>query len=323
VHESYRNLVGPDTTFAAALTGLLTIYVALLGYQILIGRGGLRVTELPLIAVKIGLILAFVTSWAAYQTVFFNLFFDGPRETMRVLLSSLPGHGPGFNGDVYAGLEHAYGELAAAAAIYGEQASPDANILQGGPMLGSGILWLSGLVMLLCTVGLIVAAKIMLALLLAVGPIFVACCLFEPSRGLFDSWLRTTIAFAFAPLSVSVLGAGMLLMLNPFLIQLAGNVWSRRFDMSTIITIALIVSVFAIVMMLAIRMGLGLVAGLRSERPAVILNPSPSETQSAPAPATFQTRIDHSSPANQQGMSMNLASRRIQEIGQPLGPTPI
>jgi len=78
VQESYRNMVGPDTWFAMAFTGLLTLYIALLGYQLLFGRGGLRVTELPFTALKIGLILAFLTSWAAYQTVVFNLLFDGP-----------------------------------------------------------------------------------------------------------------------------------------------------------------------------------------------------------------------------------------------------
>ena len=81
-------LVGPNTWFATAFTGLLTIYIALLGYQLLFGRGGLRVTELPFAALKIGLILAFLTSWAAYQTLIFDLLFDGPAEIMKVLLGA-------------------------------------------------------------------------------------------------------------------------------------------------------------------------------------------------------------------------------------------
>ncbi len=63
---------------------LLTIHIALIGYQLLFGRGGMRVTELPFAALKIGLILAFLTSWAAYQTLIFNLLFDGPAEIMKM-----------------------------------------------------------------------------------------------------------------------------------------------------------------------------------------------------------------------------------------------
>jgi type IV secretion system protein VirB6 len=264
VHESYRELVGPGTMFATALTALLTIYIALLGYQILIGRGGLRVTDLPVAALKIGLILAFVTSWAAYQTVFFNLLFDGPREIMQVLLRPMARMGTGFNGDVYGGLESAYATLSGAAGVYGGQASPAANILQGGPMLGSGILWLSAIVMLLATVGVILAAKIILAFLLAVGPIFIGLFLFAPTRGLFDGWLRSTIAFALAPLAVNVFGAAMLMMMQPFLLQLNAYAMDRYFDMGTIITIGLIVAVFTIVMLFAMRMGAGIAAGFAS-----------------------------------------------------------
>ena len=44
VQDSYRNLVGPDTWFAVTFTAMLTIYIALIGYQLMLGRGGLRVT---------------------------------------------------------------------------------------------------------------------------------------------------------------------------------------------------------------------------------------------------------------------------------------
>ena len=261
VQQSYSDLVGPNTLFATALTGLLTIYIALVGYQILIGRGGLRVTDLPVTALKIGLILAFLTSWAAYQAVFFNLLFDGPRDILRALMGPMARIGAGFDGDVYGGLERAYANLSGAAAVYGGQASPAANILQGGPMLGSGILWMSSIALLLSTLGVILAAKIILAFLLALGPIFIALFLFEPTRGLFDGWLRTTIAFALAPLAANVFGAAMLLMLQPFLTQLAAKAAQREFDMGPIVTIGLIVAIFGIITTMAMRMGAGIAAG--------------------------------------------------------------
>lgn len=247
-HESFRELVGPGTTFAAALTGLLTIYIAMIGYQLLLGRGNLRLTGLPVTALKIGLIMAFLTSWAAYQTVIFSFLFDGPRELLGAVLSPM-----GFARDVYDGVEAAYAALSGAAGVYGGQADPSANILQGGPMLGSGLLWLSAMALLLVTVGVILAAKIVLGFLLAIGPVFIALFLFDSTRGLFDGWLRATLAFAIVPVAANVFGAAMIIMMSPFLATLSENVATEVFEMGPIITIGLIVAVFAIVMTMALR----------------------------------------------------------------------
>jgi type IV secretion system protein VirB6 len=157
VHDSYRSLVGPDTWFAAAFTAMLTIYVALIGYQLMIGRGGLRVADLPTSALKIGLIFAFLTSWAAYQTLVFDFLFDGPSEIVSALVG--PMSEPGFDGNVLGGVQRAFEEMTGVAGIYGAMASPTANLLQGGPMLASGILWMSAMLMILITLGLVIAGK--------------------------------------------------------------------------------------------------------------------------------------------------------------------
>lgn len=318
VHEAYGDLVGPNTIFATALTGLLTIYIALLGYQLLIGRGGLRVTELPLLALKIGLVLAFVTSWAAYQIVIFNLLFDGPREVMAALLAPLARMGSPVDGDIYAGLERTYAELARAATFYGAHAQPSANILQGGPMLGAGVLWLSGLGMLLFTAGLILAAKIILALLLALGPIFFALYLFEPTRPLFQSWLRTTLGFSIVPLSINIFGAAMLLMLDPFITRLQALVSNNQFDMSLIITIALIVSVFAIITTIAMRVGVTIVAGSNGAgRPGAFTSENTSSHQSSRTSAEPARSAAPAEPASARIVSPTISppSRLREEAG--------
>lgn len=258
VHDTYRELVGPNTLFATAFTGLLTIYIALLGYQLLFGRGGLRVTELPIVALKLGLILAFLTSWAAYQTLIFNLLFDGPAEIMKVLIGPLSARGASFDGDVMGGVQSAFEDMSGAASIYGGMASPTANLLQGGPMLGSGLLWLTAIALLLLTLGLVIAAKIVLAFLLAIGPIFIGMLLFDQTRGLFEGWMRAAFSAAMAPLAVHVFGAVMLMILQPFLEILVGNAANLKFDMGPVITITIVVIVFVMVMVF----GLGAVAAI-------------------------------------------------------------
>lgn len=251
IHDSYRELVGPNTWFAAAFTAMLTIYVAIIGYQLMTGRGGLRVADLPSGALKLGLIFAFLTSWAAYQTLVFDFLFDGPAEIVSALVKPLAGSS--FTGDVLGSVQLAFEDMTGAAAVYGEMASPTANLLQGGPMLASGILWMAAMLMVLITLGLVIAGKIVLAFLLAVGPIFIGLFLFDTTRGLFHGWLRATVTFALTPLAVQVLGVAMLLMLAPFLDVLVENASQRVFDMGPIMTISLIVTVFGIVMVLGLR----------------------------------------------------------------------
>lgn len=296
VQDTYLALVGPNTMFGAAFTGLLTIYVALVGVQLMLGRGGLRVLDLPAAALKIGLIMAVVTSWAAYQTLVFNLLFDGPRDVLHALLGPILGPGR-FDGDLYSGLEFAYQDLSSAAAVYGSQASPSANILQGGPMLASGLLWLAAIAMLFTTIGIVLAAKIVLAFLLAVGPIFIGLSLFETTRGLFEGWVRAAITFALAPLAANVFGAAMLLMLAPFLDALALNVQADSFDMGPIVTIAIVVAVFALVMAMAVRACATVAAGFGMRRAPQMLNAPPRPAPDLLAFASRGERPDDASRA--------------------------
>lgn len=336
VHDTYRNLVGPDTLFATAFTGLLTIYIALIGYQLLFGRGGMRVTELPFAVLKIGLILAFLTSWAAYQTVIFNLLFDGPAEIMKVLISPLAQQGSTFDGNVMMGVQDTFEKLSGAASVYGGMANPAANLLQGGPMLGSGLLWFTSIALLLLTLGLIIAAKIVLAFLLAIGPIFIGMLLFDQTRGLFEGWMRATFSFAMAPLAVNVFGAVMLMILQPFLEILVKNASENKFDMGPVITIGIIVTVFVMVMVF----GLGAVAAIgrgfgfnkgRSEGPAVQRLAAPDRPSGgAPGERAEQiaariAMIDRSQAVNVGGAysSREVYSRRTGEIADAVASTPL
>jgi type IV secretion system protein VirB6 len=334
VQDTYKDLVGPNTWFATAFTGLLTIYIALLGYQLLFGRGGLRVTELPIVGLKIGLILAFLTSWAAYQTLIFNFLFDGPAEIMKVMLAPLAAQGSSFNGDVMGGVQSAFEDLSGAAGLYGGMASPTANLLQGGPMLGSGLLWLSAISLLLLTLGLIIAAKIVLAFLLAIGPVFIGMLLFSQTRGLFDGWFRATFSFAMAPLAVNVFGAVMLMILQPFLEILVKNAGKHQFDMGPVITVALIIAVFAIVMTFGLSaiaaIGRGFGGSRSSEEPPGLRRLPAPERPSSGAPGERAEQIAARIAMIDRGQAIaagaaysshEVFTRRTGEISDALAPT--
>jgi type IV secretion system protein VirB6 len=84
------------------------------------------------------------------------------------------------------------------------------------------LFWLSGLCLLVSTLGVLILTRLVLYLLLILGPIFIIFALFPQTRGLFNGWLRTTLVFALAPL-LTVLGGTAALMLFVPLIEAIGN----------------------------------------------------------------------------------------------------
>jgi type IV secretion system protein VirB6 len=84
----------------------------------------------------------------------------------------------------------------------------------------SGLLWAGGTMLLLGTVGILATCKIALAVLLALGPIFIVMALFKGTRGLFTGWLKAVVLMALAPLFAVLAGTLMLELAAPVLSSL-------------------------------------------------------------------------------------------------------
>ena len=201
----YGALASANSPMTAVLTLMLTIYIAVIGYRLLIGRTPLRVGDITLSALKIGAILALATSWPTYQQVVFETLFQGPEQLAAAMMGAIQPTGGATQGDVFANLQAAYDELQRSAAYMTQHSLSTASPLQGGAAGGALALNASALLILLTSLGAVLAAKIVLGLLLGLGPVFVALFLFDATRGLFEGWLRAAIAFATAPL-MAILG---------------------------------------------------------------------------------------------------------------------
>src|SRR5206468_8071792 len=70
-------LAMPGSTLSIVLTGFLTIFIALIGYNLLLGHA-MTVRSGTLAFVKIGAVFALATSWPAYRTLVYDLVIDGP-----------------------------------------------------------------------------------------------------------------------------------------------------------------------------------------------------------------------------------------------------
>src|SRR5215218_3505825 len=85
---SFGRLFGAHGSFQTALTIILTLYVALLAFNLLTGRSALRVSVLTPRMMTLGLVLTFATSWIAYQSVVWNLATGAPDEIASVLVGT-------------------------------------------------------------------------------------------------------------------------------------------------------------------------------------------------------------------------------------------
>ena len=85
---SFGRLFGAHGNFQTALTIILTLYIALLAFNLLTGRSALKISVLTPRMMTLGLVLTFATSWVAYQSVVWNLATGAPDEIASVLVGT-------------------------------------------------------------------------------------------------------------------------------------------------------------------------------------------------------------------------------------------
>ncbi len=204
--QAFERLFGSDGQLGTALIILLTMYIAFLGISLMLGRSNLSIRSMIPRMMTVGLVLTFVTSFVAYQSVFYNIFVLAPDS----IAGQLTDNDGSATATFATKLDIVF--LAVQQASTGEE-----DISLFSP---PGMMWAGAMLLLLGTVGLLVTARIGLALLLAVGPIFVVLALFNGTRGLFVGWLKGLVMLALAPLFAVVGGSIMLEMAVPILAAL-------------------------------------------------------------------------------------------------------
>ena len=299
----YESLAAANSPFQAALTVALTIYVALIGYRLLFGDGA-RLTDGPIIALKIGAVLALVTSWSLFQTLVFDLAERAPAEIAAVI--SAPMQSRSLAADPVAGLQASYDRLSQVSTAFshppksvGDHAQADyATAAQALDMAANGLF--------IASAGLIAVLLIAIGLLTATGPLFIVLFLFFETRGLFVGWVRALAACAFGLLSAWSLTILMLHAVEPWMDALSDVGANGLADAHTGITTAIIVLVFC-----AAQFGLMLAAimiarGFHLPSAAPRARNQAQATQTVPAampldmisrPARLAEQLAHQEPA--------------------------
>lgn len=215
----WQALGQPGSLAATVMTGLLTLFVALFGIRLLFGPApGAR--DIVGDVIKIGIVLTLAFSWPAFRTLVHDVVLDGPAEiaasagapvmpeesnfTQRLqqadnLMLRLIEQGTGRQTGAFVDAEDPGG-------TFQGQALEDENSF--------GLARLAFLAGLLGSYGLL---RIVAGFLLALAPLAAGLLLFEATRGLFAGWLRALVLSLLGAAAVSVVTAGQLTILLPWL----------------------------------------------------------------------------------------------------------
>jgi type IV secretion system protein VirB6 len=206
----------PGSTLEIVLTGFLTIFIALIGYNLLLGAH-LTVRSGTLAFVKIGAVFALATSWPAYRTAVYDLVTDGPGQLVKEI-------GPqagvvGSDGTLPQRLDVTDRALVQLA-ILGPGNAPmmQNSDIPPPPFGGFDAFALGGgrIVFLMTAVGALSIVRVIVGLMLALGPFFIAFLMFDSTRSLFEGWIRMLGGAALAGVGVSISLGLELALLDPW-----------------------------------------------------------------------------------------------------------
>jgi type IV secretion system protein VirB6 len=223
----YQALAAPGSTLSLVLTGFLTLFIATFGYRLLFGHSpDVRSGVLGL--AKIGFVLALATSWPAYRTLAYDVFTSGPSQMSGEI--GAPAGLPGADGGLVDRLDLVDQGLATLAVLgAGEppvlpypnpslQIAPEvARTPQPFPGFNTFAIGGARMIFLIGAIGALAAVRIIVGLMLAIGPFFIAFLLFENTRSLFEGWLRVIAGTALAALATMIALGVELALLEPWL----------------------------------------------------------------------------------------------------------
>ncbi|NJM35816.1 MAG: type IV secretion system protein, partial [Rhodomicrobium sp.] len=280
----YRGLFGPFGWLAPVITAALVIYVAVYAYQLITGRGSLSVSTLTGRFIAIGVVVAFASNWAAYQTAFVDVFFRGGDELAGMILRATSSDASLSGSAVSARLDAVFEELTRLASTWGHRAplqtvdqalsqtaaqAPVATAASAGWTGGSvvNMLWFSAIAFALGSAGVIIIAKIALGFLLALGPLFILLALFPQTRGLFEGWLRAAAANLLIPLMATLATAGALPIVEPLVAGVSLMQARGEIDNEPVFLLAICALIFAGLVAYSVAMSGKLVAAWRLPAP--------------------------------------------------------
>jgi type IV secretion system protein VirB6 len=222
----YQALADPASPVSLALTGLLTIFIALFGLRMMLGRTP-TVRDGMMAALKVGVVLTIAASWPAYRTVIYDIIVHGPTQ-LSTTLAGAAGL-PGADGEPINRLQAADSAIIRLttlgsgrndlASLPPAAGAPGAAELERTPIADDPAFGAARVLFLSSTIAAFAVVRLTAGLLLALAPLFAGLLLFDMARGFFVGWVRALIFTMLASVAVTIFLGVELALLEPWLTQ--------------------------------------------------------------------------------------------------------
>ena len=275
--QGYQALASPGSAVSIGITGLLTLFVALFGYRMLLGQTPSARDGVMALA-KIGIVLALATSWPAYQALFYDVTLHGPAQLAAEVGRSagLPGTDGGLVGrlqgvdeglivlgELGVGRPSADQKVTRERVINGrrelvvEQANQPVGEFEPMALGAARVVYLTA------TIGALASVRLVIGLLLALGPLFIAFLLFAGTRGLFEGWIRGLAGAAIGAVAVTLLLGAELALVESWIAYLIAMRQAGLSIVGAPVEIFVVMLVFGLAMLAALLASARVAMGFR------------------------------------------------------------
>lgn len=254
----FQSLAASGSPAATALTGLLTLFVALYGIRLLFGPSDEPRSVITAV-LKIGIVLTVAASWPAWRIVAYDTVLYGPAEIATAIMPStlpaaqgqLPQHLQGLDNGLAAITYAGTGRIVEGAVSPGFEREFRSIAL--GDDVGYG--W-SRPIFLASTLGSLGVLRIAGGLLLAIAPLMAGLLLFDFTRGLFAGWVRGLAFVAIASLGATLLLSIQVAVMEPWLLdvldrRIIGDITPRAPTEALALTLAFAIAMAGLLFVLA------------------------------------------------------------------------
>lgn len=202
----YAALADPGSMVSIALTGLLTVFVAIYGLRLAMGH---KVDGSDLVGdvLRVAIVLTLATSWPAWRVVGYEVVIHGPQEVANVIGNAA--NLPGSKGDLPSRLQRVDDAIAA----LNEKGAGRPGVANGDWFqLGfARVVFLTG------TLGPLALVRLVAGFLLAITPLVAGLMLFGVTRSIFVGWAKGLVTMFLAAIGLSLVLSAELAMVEPWL----------------------------------------------------------------------------------------------------------
>lgn len=217
----YGALSDPGSGVAIALTGLLTIFIAIFGYRLMLGEE-MRARGLVSDMLRVGIVLTLATSWPAWRTLGYDVAMKAPGELAGAIAGA--SRLPASANDMVSRLQAA-DDAIVILTVYGTgrttggiaRSETIGDRLEGAAVIDREGLADGRMAYLAGVLAPFALVRLGAGFLLALAPLMAGLLLFAGTRDLFFGWLRGLGALALGSAALSILHSVQLAILEPWL----------------------------------------------------------------------------------------------------------